>query len=74
MNLESRGLLRRWTYSARNCYQRGGVCEGCEIQALNLSGRCVMKEVVLRLIREHGIPEDLVKSPKSVILEEELIG
>ena len=74
MNLESSGLVRRWTESAKLCYKRGCVCQGCEINNLNLSVKCVMKEVVLKLIKKHGLPEDLISTKGAIIDEEGLIG
>lgn len=73
-NLDSAGVLRRWTDSAKSCYKRGCVCEGCEVNNLNLSVKCVMNEVVKRLILKHGLPDDLISTKGVIIEDEELIG
>lgn len=64
----SNSLVRRWTDSAIQCYERGCQCQGCEINNLHLSFKCAMKLTVRNLVKIHGLPEN-IKS-KGVLPEE----
>lgn len=47
-----------WTKSARDCYKRGGVCEGCFYESF-FAGKpykCRMKKAVLSLVKTVGTP------------------
>lgn len=55
-----RDLLRRWTIQARECYNRGCICDGCFIYEnyfKNTNERCMCKQIVMGLVRVHGKPE-----------------
>lgn len=45
-----------WTESAIECYERGYDCFGCPTQKLLESGKCQMKDSVLKLIAIKGLP------------------
>lgn len=47
----------RWTIASIMCYERGCVCEGCKYREC-LESECKMKESVLGLVREVGVPRD----------------
>lgn len=51
--------IRRWTPTAKDCYARGCVCEGCFYSDFFESKNpiCKMKAAVLELVRMIGIPE-----------------
>lgn len=46
-----------WTPAARECYERGCICDGC-LMSWTLGKRCRMKEAVLYLVREFGAPKE----------------
>ncbi|OGI30667.1 MAG: hypothetical protein A2287_04720 [Candidatus Melainabacteria bacterium RIFOXYA12_FULL_32_12] len=49
-----------WNLSAIHCYERGCICEGCDINELYFKPEyqiCSMKPNVLELVRVLGIPE-----------------
>lgn len=54
-------VVRRWTLTAIDCWQRGCVCEGCFYQQFFGEGqpyqKCQMKAAVVELVRVIGIPE-----------------
>lgn len=59
--------VRHWTRAAKECYIRGGVCEGCYINEMYCKAggwTCQMKTAVLATVQKLGIPEDLVKNNK----------
>lgn len=53
--------LRRWTQSAKECLERGCVCEGCFYQKFYKGTRhsCQMKSYVLALVKKFGHPKDV---------------
>ena len=58
-----------WTLSAIQCYLRGCVCDGCFYQDFftDKNQRCQMKNAILNLIRNKGLPTYLKR--KSIIEE-----
>lgn len=63
--------LRRWTQSAKECLERGCVCENCFFEDFfkGTSHKCDMKITVLALVKRLGHPKDVkVKT----ILEEKV--
>lgn len=52
---------RRWTQAAKDCYERGCVCEGCFFNDFFSGYKCRMKASVIELVRLFGAP------PKRVI-------
>ena len=51
--------LCKWTYEAMLCHRIGGVCSKCPNRVLE-SG-CVIKYVVILLVRKFGVPQDIQK-------------
>lgn len=54
-------VANRWTKTAKECYYRGCVCEGCIVNLFCFSApnqKCMMKATVLGLVRVLGKPED----------------
>jgi len=51
----------RWTPTARECFKRGCVCEGCFYKEFftTSSFQCRMKGSVVELVKKFGVPEDL---------------
>lgn len=49
----------RWTPTAIQCFERGCVCDGCFYEKFFTSQNfnCRMKDSVLELVRERGIPK-----------------
>lgn len=49
---------RRWTVAARQCHERGCICEGCFYKDFfeKSSQKCQMKASVLELVRIIGKP------------------
>ena len=50
-----------WTIQAKECYNRGCNCQGCNMQDFKFSSKnqkCRMKCTVIELVRTIGIPED----------------
>ena len=45
-----------WTQGAKECYKRGCNCEGCKIQEIMKSQKCLMKMSVIELVRLRGKP------------------
>lgn len=56
--------VRRWTTTAKDCYMRGCVCEGCFYETFFAGTRqkCQMKASVVELVRVLGKPEG-IKEP-----------
>lgn len=56
-----RHYITGWNKTAKECYLRGCVCNGCPIHELYFknTNNCQMKWVVLKLVREFGITDDL---------------
>lgn len=50
-------ILRRWTFEAVLCYNRGCRCDGCA--NMNLETECRMKHTVIKLVKELGVPTSL---------------
>lgn len=70
---------RHWTIGAKECYSRGGVCQGCETYEL-IGKECKMKAAVISLVKHCGLPPDEIdtrereniindKKPRSKIKE-----
>lgn len=61
-----------WTPSARECYLRGGQCQGCFYLKFfeGLKDKCQMKQTVLYLVRELGVPKNLKRNSDDLLLEE----
>lgn len=56
----SDSILKNWTKTALECYQRGCNCEGCKYkEKLETNSKCQMKYVVLELVRIHGKPKEI---------------
>lgn len=45
-----------WTKSAKECYFRNCHCNGCEVYKM-LGRHCRMKQTVIELVRELGVPK-----------------
>lgn len=46
----------KWTPTAIECYERGGVCLNCPIQQYIESGKCQMKYRVIEIVKLFGKP------------------
>lgn len=55
---------RRWNQSAIDCYERGGVCFGCQYNDFfkehSPGQKCQMKAAVLELVRILGRPQGVI--------------
>lgn len=51
-------LLRRWTQTAIDCYERNCICEGCIYKDLLETSNCQMKRSVFALLKKLGKPND----------------
>lgn len=47
----------QWTQAAKECYDRGCVCEKCPIKDL-IETHCFMKTSVIELVRKFGAPPE----------------
>jgi len=57
----SETLNKKWTQSAIDCYKIGCRCSKCNLFKVFFSKRnykCRMKEVVIELVRQVGVPEE----------------
>ena len=63
-------LIRHWTPTAIECYQRGCNCNGCGIQEL-ISEKFQMKNTVIGLVKTLGKPEPYIHKARDekIILE-----
>lgn len=54
-------ILRRWTMSAKECLDRGCVCDGCKYSEYFKGTRykCQMKKYVIALVKKFGHPKDV---------------
>lgn len=60
-----------WNSTAKDCYKRGCICAGCPLHELIFKHHrrgCQMKNAVFTLVRELGIPDDLIR--KEIIIED----
>lgn len=48
--------IRRWTSSAKECYQRHCICEGCKIVPPEFNQICKIKEFVIASYKKFGMP------------------
>jgi hypothetical protein len=77
---ETKSEVRRWTFTAVECYLRGCVCKGCyyndffkktrEEYGLELTYRCGMKAMVMELVRVFGQPD--LDAPYAFGIQKEL--
>lgn len=52
-------LLRRWSYSAIECYRCGCTCSKCHLPKFrDMKTKCQMKQYVLELVKKFGVPKD----------------
>lgn len=49
--------FNRWTPSAKQCYFRGCVCNGCFYNEFFKDKQCQMKKSVIELVKQIGAPE-----------------
>lgn len=69
----SETLNKKWTTAAIECYQIGCTCSKCSLYRLFFVKRnivCRMKETVIELVRQVGIPEmvkDDIQEQKMVL-------
>lgn len=54
-------IAKNWTNSAKECYRRGCICNGCPIKEV-YKIKCHMKESVIGLVKKFGIPEGLKRN------------
>ncbi len=57
----SETLNKKWTQSAIDCYAIGCICSKCFIYKVMFSRRnykCMMKETVIELVRQLGMPKE----------------
>lgn len=57
--------LRRWTASAKECYLRNFICEGCEIVPERFHGICQIKTYALASYRKFGKPDNNITEEES---------
>lgn len=61
----------KWTKSAAECYFIGCNCDKCYIRKV-IESKCVMRKVVLELVKKYGVPsEKLIEGNGDVPQEEE---
>lgn len=63
--------IRRWSDTAKECYKRGCICNGCSIYESFFKTnkrKCLMKNAVLEMVRKFGITEDLIR--KDILLDD----
>ena len=49
--------LRRWTQTAKECYMRNCVCDGCDVIPEKYHNLCKMKNCVIQLYAQKGKPK-----------------
>lgn len=67
MNFAPKFKVTRWTPTAAECYLNGCNCNTCYLSTI-LETKCVMKIVVLELVRKFGEPnlEEIIENyPKA---------
>lgn len=72
----SNQYCQRWTKGAKECFFRGGRCEGCITFGI-LGYRCRMKQSVLELVRKYGVPtndEDTLTERQQKVIDAILNG
>jgi len=47
----------QWTETAIDCYKRHCICSGCLLKEV-LGDKCRMKQVVIQLVRDLGLPKE----------------
>ena len=52
--------VQRWTIAAKECYDRGCICNGCFYKE-NMETRCQMKLSVRELVKKFGKPPDYIE-------------
>ena len=56
----SETLNKKWTQSAIDCYMIGCMCSKCFLYKVifsNQNGKCKMRDTVIELVRNVGLPE-----------------
>lgn len=48
----------KWTELAKECYERGCICNGCVFSEILISSNCRMKRTVLELVKLFGVPNE----------------
>ena len=54
-------FARAWTQTAKECYLRGCVCQGCPLNEV-METPCRMKMAVFELVRKFGAPPEKIKT------------
>ena len=51
-----KNAIRYWTRAAIECYEIGCTCSKCNINKI-IETKCFMKNIVIALVKEKGIPK-----------------